>query len=228
MTPLNPRDYLEPAALRDGGSVLIRAIRPTDKPQIEKLFGHLGPQSRWFRFFQAKRSLTSQELSELTDLDFGARLGLAAIHREDGEDKIIGVAHLFRTSRPDEAPRFPIQETEGFLQVSIASLGPILVAGLGGVQVELLRDVAFRLTPVSDLDAREMLAGLRTAKLLDGFRGSPPADRQALVDAILRISALVESVPELLELELNPLKVLLPGHGAIIVDARVRIAGRVV
>jgi acetate---CoA ligase (ADP-forming) len=106
------------------------------------------------------------------------------------------------------------------------SLGPILVAGLGGVQVELLRDVAFRLTPVSDLDAREMLAGLRTAKLLDGYRGAPPADREALVDAILKISALVERAPELLELELNPLKVLARGHGVVIVDARMRIAGR--
>ena len=107
-----------------------------------------------------------------------------------------------------------------------ANLGPILVAGLGGVTVELLRDVAFRLTPVSDLDASEMLAGLRTAKLLDGFRGAPPADRQALVDAILKLSALVESVPELLELELNPVKVLAPGKGAVVVDARMRIAGR--
>jgi len=107
-----------------------------------------------------------------------------------------------------------------------ASLGPILVAGMGGVAVELLRDVAFRLTPVSDLDAREMLAGLRTARLLDGYRGSPPADREALVGAILTISALVESVPELLELELNPLKVLAPGQGVVIVDARMRIAGR--
>jgi acetyl coenzyme A synthetase (ADP forming)-like protein len=107
-----------------------------------------------------------------------------------------------------------------------ASLGPILVAGLGGVTVELLRDVAFRLTPVSDRDARDMLAGLRTSPLLDGYRGSPPADREALVQAILRISALVESVPELLELELNPLKVLPPGQGVVVVDARMRIAGR--
>jgi acetate---CoA ligase (ADP-forming) len=109
---------------------------------------------------------------------------------------------------------------------SDASLGPILVAGLGGIQVELVRDVAFRLTPVSDLDAREILSGLRTSKLLDGFRGSPAADREALVDTILKISALVESAPELVELELNPLKVLPPGRGVVVVDARMRIAGR--
>jgi acetyl coenzyme A synthetase (ADP forming)-like protein len=105
------------------------------------------------------------------------------------------------------------------------SLGPLLVAGLGGVHVELNQDVAFRLTPVSDVDAQEMLAGLRGAKLLEGFRGAPPADRDALIDLIQRVSALVDVVPELLELELNPVKVLERGQGAVAVDARLRIAG---
>jgi acyl-CoA synthetase (NDP forming) len=71
-----------------------------------------------------------------------------------------------------------------------------------------------------------MPAGLRMGKLLDGLRGSPPADREALVDVILKISALVESVPELLELEPNPLKALPPGRGVVAVDVRMRIAGR--
>jgi hypothetical protein len=86
------------------------------------------------------------------------------------------------------------------------SLGPLLVAGLGGVQVELLRDVALRITPVSDLDAADMLDGLRAAKLLDGFRGAPPADRASLLALIQKVSALAEAIPELLELELNPVK----------------------
>lgn len=104
------------------------------------------------------------------------------------------------------------------------SLGPLLVAGLGGVQVELLRDVAFRITPVSDLDAAEMIDGLRAVKLLDGFRGAPPADRVALSLLIQKVSALVEVMPEMLELELNPVKVLERGNGAIAVDARMRLA----
>jgi len=104
------------------------------------------------------------------------------------------------------------------------TFGPLLVCGLGGVLVELLRDVAFRLPPVSDVDAAEMLAGLRAAKLLDGYRGSPPGDRAALADVIQRVSALVEIVPELRELDLNPVKVLEPGQGAIVVDGRLRIA----
>jgi acetyl coenzyme A synthetase (ADP forming)-like protein len=106
------------------------------------------------------------------------------------------------------------------------TFGPLLVCGLGGVLVELIQDVSFRLTPVSDVDAAEMLSELRSARLLEGYRGSPPADRDALIDVILRISALVELVPELRELDLNPVKVLPPGEGAIVVDGRMRV-GRV-
>ncbi len=102
--------------------------------------------------------------------------------------------------------------------------GPLLVCGLGGVMVELLRDVAFRLPPVTDVDAAEMLGKLRAGKLLDGYRGLPPGDRAALVSVIQRISALVELVPELVELDLNPVKVLAPGKGAIAVDGRMHVA----
>jgi acetate---CoA ligase (ADP-forming) len=103
------------------------------------------------------------------------------------------------------------------------TFGPLVVCGLGGVLVELLRDVSFRLTPVSDVDAADMLDKLRAAKLLDGYRGAPPGDRAALITVIMRISALVEVVPEIRELDLNPVKVLPPGRGAIVVDGRIRI-----
>lgn len=101
--------------------------------------------------------------------------------------------------------------------------GPLLVCGMGGVHVELIKDVAFRLTPVHDRDAEEMIAQLKSAPLLRGYRGGPPGDRHALIQTILRISALAEAVPELLELDLNPVKVLPPGQGLVAVDARMRI-----
>lgn len=104
------------------------------------------------------------------------------------------------------------------------TFGPLLVCGMGGVMVELLKDVSFRLPPVSDLDAAEMVAALRSAKLLDGYRGSPPADRAAFVELLQRVSALVEVVPEIVEMDLNPVKVLEPGQGAVVVDARMRLA----
>jgi acyl-CoA synthetase (NDP forming) len=103
------------------------------------------------------------------------------------------------------------------------TFGPLVVCGLGGVLVELLRDVAFHLTPVTDVGAREMLEHLRARKLLDGYRGMAPGDREALIDIIMRVSALVEIAPEVRELDLNPVKVLPPGRGAIVVDGRLRI-----
>jgi acetyl coenzyme A synthetase (ADP forming)-like protein len=105
------------------------------------------------------------------------------------------------------------------------AFGPLLVAGLGGIEVELVRDVSVRLTPVSDVDSEAMLDGLKTAKLLDGYRGAPAADRDALRNIIEKVSALVEAVPELEELELNPVRVLARGRGAMAVDARIRLRG---
>jgi succinyl-CoA synthetase beta subunit len=105
-----------------------------------------------------------------------------------------------------------------------ASLGPLLIAGIGGVAVELYKDVSFRVTPVSDRDAADMLDGLRGRQLLDGFRGAPPADRTALISVVQRISALIEIVPEMLELDLNPVIVHAPGEGCIAVDGRLRLA----
>jgi len=104
------------------------------------------------------------------------------------------------------------------------TFGSLIVCGTGGVTAEVYKDVAFRLHPVTDVDASEMLAGLRLSRLLDGYRGAPPGDREALKSVICKVSALVEVVPELAELDLNPVRVLAPGRGAIVLDARMRVA----
>ncbi len=103
------------------------------------------------------------------------------------------------------------------------SFGPLVAFGLGGTLVELLRDVAFRITPLTDRDADEMVHAIRGFPLLDGFRGRQPADVDAVREVLLRISALVEAVPEIAELDLNPLVALGRGHGCRILDARVRV-----
>jgi acetyl coenzyme A synthetase (ADP forming)-like protein len=104
------------------------------------------------------------------------------------------------------------------------TFGPLLLCGHGGATAELIRDVSFRLHPVTDIDAQEMIAELRSSRLLDGFRGAPPGDRAALAALMMRLSALVEIVPEIAELDLNPIKVLPPGKGAIVVDGRMLLA----
>src|SRR5262249_8682616 len=105
------------------------------------------------------------------------------------------------------------------------TFGPLVWCGIGGVQVELLRDLAYRLPPVTDVAAAEMIAGLRLAPLLDGYRGSAPTDRAALEAIIRRVSALVEIIPELTELTLSPVMLRAPGSGAVVVEGRMRLRG---
>lgn len=102
--------------------------------------------------------------------------------------------------------------------------GHLVTVGVGGVFVELLNDVACRLHPLSRNDAVEMLRSLRMSPMLTGFRHQPPADVVALQEILLRVSQLLEIVPEIAELDLNPVKALPPGRGVRVVDARVRIA----
>ncbi|HSJ27065.1 MAG TPA: acetate--CoA ligase family protein, partial [Acidimicrobiia bacterium] len=103
------------------------------------------------------------------------------------------------------------------------NFGPMVVYGLGGVYVELLKDVAFRLTPLTDVDAREMVNEIRGAKLLEGYRGFPPGDVDAVIRTILRVSAMAASIPEISEMDMNPVMVLEPGQGVRVVDARIRV-----
>ncbi|HWP55182.1 MAG TPA: GNAT family N-acetyltransferase [Pyrinomonadaceae bacterium] len=99
--------------------------------------------------------------------------------------------------------------------------GPVVACGAGGVQVELLRDVSIRLTPLSKEDAAEMIRALKTYPLLNRFRGGPQYDVSALEDGLLRTSAMVEDLPQIAELDCNPFVV--RESGAVILDARVRV-----
>jgi acetate---CoA ligase (ADP-forming) len=99
--------------------------------------------------------------------------------------------------------------------------GPVVACGAGGVQVELLKDVSVRLTPLSNEDAAEMIRELKTYPLLTGFRGSVPCDVGALENGLLRVSAMVEDLPQIAELDCNPFVV--HTAGATILDARIRV-----
>jgi acetyl coenzyme A synthetase (ADP forming)-like protein len=101
------------------------------------------------------------------------------------------------------------------------AFGPLVLYGSGGTLVELLGDVSFRIAPLTGADIDDMLAEVRGTALLKGFRGTPSADIGALRDALARVSVLLTLCPEVLELDINPLKVL--GSGAKAVDARIRV-----
>ncbi len=97
--------------------------------------------------------------------------------------------------------------------------GPVLMFGLGGVLVEVLEDVAFRIVPIEPRDARRMVREIKGFKLLEGYRGQPPADVAALESMLLKVSQFVDSHPEVAELDLNP--VFAYPDGAVAVDARI-------
>jgi acetate---CoA ligase (ADP-forming) len=100
--------------------------------------------------------------------------------------------------------------------------GPLVAFGPGGVLAELIGEAQFRLAPLTDLDAEELVRSGKAGRLVAGFRGTPPADEQALVDLLLRLSALAEDLPQVVELDLNPV-LALPDR-CVAVDARVRVA----
>lgn len=102
------------------------------------------------------------------------------------------------------------------------NFGPLVAFGLGGVFVELIGDVAFRIHPLTDLDVDDMIESVKSARLLEGYRGAEPGDVDAVKEAILRVSALIEDMPELAEMDMNPVKVGAPGAGIRVVDARFR------
>lgn len=97
--------------------------------------------------------------------------------------------------------------------------GPVVMFGIGGVLVEVLKDVVFRVLPTSRRGARQMLSEIRTAPILNGFRGRPPADHDALTDLVMTVSEIVEAYPEIREMDLNP--VIAHQRGLSIVDARI-------
>ena len=137
---------------------------------------------------------------------------------------------IFRTERYlPEAEIWGCQVQEmappGGLEVLIGmnrdpQFGPLVTFGLGGIYVEALKDVTFRVAPFTRLDAEAMLTEIRSKALLEGVRGKPPVDKEALVNTLLRMGQLVQDFPEIAELDINPLIVYPKGQGALAIDMR--------
>ena len=101
--------------------------------------------------------------------------------------------------------------------------GRMLAFGLGGVHVEVFKDVVFRLHPLSETDAREMVEGIRAKAMLEGTRGKPPVDQDELVDTLLRLSRMLSDFPEIAELDINPYLAGYKGKDSCALDVRVRL-----
>jgi 4-hydroxybutyryl-CoA synthetase (ADP-forming) len=104
--------------------------------------------------------------------------------------------------------------------------GPLIMVGLGGIYVEILKDVVFRLAPIDEHDAEKMVESIRAIKLLKGIRGETPSDLAAVVDSLQRLSQLITDFPEIEEFDINPLLVLERGKGARVADIRIGLKKR--
>jgi len=192
----------------------------------------------------AQRAVTTSEEAAAASRAMGFPVAVklraeSITHKSDVGGVALGLADEGAVRRAVEAMRARVGDAmEGALVQAMApagveafvgftrdpSYGALVGFGVGGVLVELWRDVTFGVAPLRDVDAADMVDGLRARRLFDGYRGGPAVDRARLVDVILRVSRMAVEHPELLELEVNPLTAG-PG-GPVAVDARARVAPR--
>jgi acetyltransferase len=116
-----------------------------------------------------------------------------------------------------------LEGEEVIVGCSRGGLGPLMMFGLGGTFVELIKDVQFRLAPMWKVTAEEMVHSIKAFQKLDGFRGFPKRDIDAIIDTILRMSAMVVNHPEIAEFDINPLIVHAEGKGASVADSRIML-----
>ena len=100
------------------------------------------------------------------------------------------------------------------------SFGPLIMFGLGGIYVEIMKDVAFRINPLTDQMARDMIKSLKSYRLLTGFRGAPPVNLEIVEETLLRVAQLVRDFPGISEIDINPFIVSPEGDKCKAVDAR--------
>ncbi len=156
----------------------------------------------------------------------GVRVGLSG--REEVERAFEEVMANARAYRPNARilgvtlSQYVPQGTEVIIGgLKDPTFGPVVMFGLGGIWVEVLKDVSFRLAPLERVDAEEMIQEIKGFPVLQGLRGKPKADLSALVDMLLRAGRLLSDFPEIAEMDINPIFVFEEGKGAKAVDARI-------
>jgi acetyl-CoA synthetase (ADP-forming) len=203
--------------LRDYGVVVARVAEAATPEAAAEVAAGIG--------FPVVLKAVSPDIVHKSDVG-GVRLGL------DSPAAVATAAHAMVSALARSAPRarlegFSVQETvHGEAEVIIGArrdplFGPVVLVGLGGIAVEILKDVTLAPAPVSAARARSMIASLAAAPLFTGARGRPPLDVAAIVDAVVRISWLAADLgPRLVDFEVNPLIVRREGGGAVAVDGR--------
>jgi acetyltransferase len=178
--------------------------------------------------FPVAVKILSSTISQKTDVE-GVILDCRS--RGEVEKAFVRIGNnLERIGKPEDMQGVIIQKmVQGGIEVIVGvtqhpAFGPLIMFGLGGVYAELFKDVTFSIHPLTDLDAHDMVRAVKAYQLLEGWRGSKRADIPAIEELLLRISVLVENHPQVLEMDLNPVKVLSDGNGYLVVDGRILVS----
>lgn len=208
-------------SLRGLGLELAPAWLVTDETGAANAFDGLGGGP-------VAMKIVSRDILHKTDAG-GVRLGVA--DAGSARRSFVEIVAGAKSSVPDAEIAGVLvtpMAAEGGVEIIIGvvrdpTYGPVMMFGLGGVLVEVLKDVVFRALPISQDDARAMLAEIKSSAVLDGVRGAAPIDRAALADLMVRLSRFVEAYPEIDELDLNP--VLAYPTGFAVLDVRIVLNG---
>jgi len=203
--------------LRCYGFPLLKSVLVNDPSGIESACREVG--------FPLAMKLDSPDILHKSDAG-GVRLGIRSIgEAEKAFDEINESAMRYRPSALIRGILFQQMAAEG-VEVILGStrdprFGPICMFGLGGIFVEAMKDVTFRLAPMWETSAENMIKSIKAYRVLRGIRGKPPAAIKAAKLCILRLSSMVSNHPEIAELDINPLIVYPEGRGCVVADARI-------
>jgi len=204
--------------LREAGIPVALAVLAADAKAAVQAADKVG--------FPVVMKVVSPDVAHKSDVG-GVRLGLES--KEEVEQAFGEIAASVKATQPDAriegvaVQKMAPAGTEVIIGMSKdPQFGPVMMFGLGGVFVEVLKDVAFRIVPLEPKDAREMVREIKGFAVLDGVRGQKPADLAALESLILQVSEFIEAHPDVEELDLNP--VLAYPDGVMAVDARIVVS----
>jgi len=208
--------------LRCYGFPLLKSRLVTESSEISAAIKEIG--------LPVVMKLDSPDILHKSDAG-GVRLGIKSQEQaEKTFHEIIENANKYKPGANIRGILFQEMAREG-VEVILGStrdprFGPICMFGLGGIFVEALKDVTFRLAPMWETSAEIMVRSIRAYRVLQGIRGKPPADIKAVTLCILRLSAMVANHPEIAELDINPLIVYPEGQGCVVADARIILSRR--
>jgi len=200
--------------MEEAGIPFNRSGLATSVEQAVELAGEIG--------YPIVMKIVSPQVIHKTDVG-GVKVGMSS--EEEVVKAYNGIIDSVKSHKPEaeivgilmeemvSGPEFIVGTTQD------SQFGPLIMFGVGGVYVEVYKDVSFRLIPVSKADALEMLTELKGKAILTGIRGLPKADPEQLADILMKVSNLVDENPQIAEMDINPLMV--TKRGAIAVDARI-------